>query len=92
MAEPTNEQTEQLYQDTCGDIASETNPATRYLRLTWEQERYDALVSRIKRARGEALAEIKASTNQTEQQIAEMVGLRTRQRVQQLINPDTKKR
>jgi hypothetical protein len=90
---PTDEQTEQLYRQLCADQAAEPDPVTRYLRLTWEQELYDALVSRIKRARGEALVEVKAARPElSEQAIAEMVGLKTRQRVQQLINPDAKKR
>lgn len=82
---------EQLFRDHLGGIAREPDLVVRYQQLTMEQERYDGLVSRIKAARGEALAGLKA-TGMAEQQIADAVGLGTRQRVQQLINPAAKSR
>lgn len=67
----------------CGDILDEKDPLIRYHALTHEQALYDALVSAIKRKRGEALAQLAEGT--TKQAVANLVGLGTRQRVDQLI-------
>lgn len=68
----------------CGDLLTEPDPLIRYTRLTAEQALYDALVSAIKRERGRALAELAEGRSNTA--VAELVGLGTRQRVEQLIS------
>lgn len=67
----------------CGELLAEPDPLIRYSRLTSEQALYDALVSAIKRERGRALAELGSGRSNTE--VAQLVGLGTRQRVEQLI-------
>lgn len=90
-ATPDPAAVEALYRELLGEIDAEPDPAVRFRLLTPQQELFDALVSRIKVARGSALAELKGS-GLTEQQIADVSGLGTRQRVQQLIADPRKKR
>lgn len=72
-----------LLANLCGDILSDPDPLTRYHALTREQALYDALVSTIKRRRGEALAELRA--DHSEQAVADMAGLGSRQLVGRLV-------
>lgn len=87
-----------LRQNLLGDILAEPDPTIRYHLLTREQAMYDALVSAIKRDRGEALAEVEQSLRNAAEargerptkvairrQVAEVAGLGTRQRVEQLM-------
>jgi hypothetical protein len=67
----------------CSEILAEPDPGLRYLMLTREQATFEALAEVIKRRRGRALAEMARSA--TKEQIADVTGLGTRQRVQQLI-------
>lgn len=67
----------------CGDLLAEPDPLVRYTRLTAEQALFEALVSAIVRLRGEALGELREG--RTAKQVADLVGLGTRQRVDQLI-------
>jgi hypothetical protein len=80
-AEPHD--TAALLDSLCGDLLVEADPLIRYVSLTVEQVRYDALVSAIKQQRGAALAELRA-TGLTWQQVADSAGLGTLQRAQQL--------
>lgn len=75
---------ERLLHLVCGDILEEPDPLVRYQMLCSEQVHVDALVSAIKRRRGAALAEIKA-TGLTFAEVASVSGLGTRQRVEKLI-------
>ncbi len=72
-----------LLRNLCGDLLDEPDDLIAYERLTREQALYDALVSAIKRARGERLARLAQGRTGTE--LADLVGLGTRQRVEQLI-------
>jgi hypothetical protein len=80
-AEPHD--TAALLESLCGDLLSEHDPLIRYVSLSAEQARYDALVSAIKAERGRALTELKAS-GLTWEQVAEAANLGTYQRAQQL--------
>ena len=60
-----------------------TDPAGRYQALTRVQGEFDAMVSAIKLARGEALAELKVG--RSHQAVADLVGTRRYQTVQDLI-------
>lgn len=72
-----------LLQLQCGDLLEETDPLIRYVALTSEQVRYDALVSAIKVERGRAVAALRAS-GLGWQEVADATGLGTYQRAQQL--------
>lgn len=72
-----------LLDNLCGDLLTEPDALIRYVTLTSEQARYDALVSAIKAERGRALAELKAS-GLSWQQVADAAQLGTYQRAQQL--------
>lgn len=80
-AEPHD--TAALLQLQCGDLLDEPDPLIRYISLTAEQVRYDALVSAIKAERGRALAKLRA-TGLSWQQVADAAQLGTYQRAQQL--------
>lgn len=80
-AEPHD--TAALLDSLCGDLLAEADPLVRYVSLTAEQARYDALVSAIKRARGDAITELR-ETGLTWEKVAEAAGLGTYQRAQQL--------
>lgn len=67
----------------CGDLLDETDDLVAYHALTREQALYDALVSAIKRERGRRLARL--AEGRTRVEVADLVGLGTRQRVDQLI-------
>lgn len=82
-AEPAEVQA--LLEAICGDLLAEPDWLVRYSRLTSEQALYDALVSAIKRERGRALAEGKA-TGLTWEQVAEAAQLGSYQRAQKLAN------
>jgi len=60
------------------------DPLERYGALTKVQQELDALVSGVKVARGQALDELRPGATWAE--IAELAGLGTYQRAQQLIN------
>lgn len=66
-----------------GDVLAEPDALIRYEHLTREQALYDALVSAIKQERGRALAAL--AEGRSKSQVAELAGLGTRQRVEQLI-------
>lgn len=80
-AEPSDVQA--LLRNLCGDVLGEPDWLIRYTRLTADQVLYDALVSAIKRERGRALREAKAS-GLTWEQVAEATGLGTYQRAQKV--------
>jgi hypothetical protein len=82
-AEPADVQA--LLHNVCGDLLAEPDWLVRYSRLTSEQSLYDALVSAIKRERGKALAEGKAS-GLTWEQVAEAAQLSSYQRAQKLAS------
>lgn len=73
-----------LLDSLCGDLLAEPDPLVRYVALSSEQARYDALVSAIKVQRGMALRAM-ADTGATYEQIAVATGLGGKQRVSQLI-------
>ena len=81
-AEPTEVQA--VLQNLCGYHLAEPDAVHRYAVLTREQVLYDALVQAIRRERGRALADLVAA-GYTAAQVAELVNLGTRQRVQRLI-------
>lgn len=72
-----------LLDNLLGDLLAEPDDLVRYHALTREQALYDSLVSAIKRKRGEALARL--AEGNTKQAVADLAGLGTRQRVDQLI-------
>lgn len=76
-------ETNALMRQLCGDLLDEADPAIRYSLLTAEQARYAALVSAIKAARGQAIGEMRRAGHSW-QEIAEITGLGTYQRAQQL--------
>ena len=73
-----------LLDNLCGEILAESDPLVRYTMLTKEQALFDALVSAIKRKRGDALAEM-VDAGATQESLTSSTGLGTRQRVAQLI-------
>lgn len=74
-----------LLDNLLGDLLGEPDPMVRYHKLTMEQALYDALVSAIKARRGAALAELREQQGLTLAQVADLVGLGSKQRVAQLI-------
>lgn len=74
---------EALLSTLLGDVLAETDPLRRYHELTRAQVLYDRLVSAIKRERGRVLADL--AEGRTRQEVAELAGLGSRQRVDQLI-------
>lgn len=89
--EPEPTDVEALLANLCGDILAEPDLLVRYTMLSKEQVLYDALVSRLKAERGKVLAELVVEERKTrpaiaaKQAVAEAAGLRSRQRVEQLI-------
>jgi hypothetical protein len=63
---------------------AEPDPVEQYRLLTEVQDEFDAMVSAIKLARGEALAELKVGRSY--QAVADLVDIRRYQTVQDLIN------
>jgi hypothetical protein len=74
---------EALRDNLLGDLLAEQDDLIAYQRLTREQALCDALVSEIKRLRGERLRRL--AEGRTAEQVADLTGLGTRQRVQQLM-------
>lgn len=80
-AEPA--EVEALLHNLCGDLLAEPDPLIRYTALTTQQALVDGVVSALKRERGKALGEL--NCYHSLEAVAELVGLGSRQRVQQLI-------
>lgn len=74
---------EALLHNLLGHVLAEPDPLRRYRELTRAQALCDGLVSAIKRERGRVLAEL--AEGRTRQEVAELAGLGSRQRVDQLI-------
>lgn len=72
-----------LLHNLLGDVVAEPDDLIAYHALTREQALYDALVSAIKRERGRRLHRLAES--RTKAEVADLAGLGTRQRVDQLI-------
>jgi hypothetical protein len=84
MYEPDRHDVEALRDTLLGDLLAEPDSLRRYHGLSKEQVLYDALVSEIKRMRGQALAAMVAAGH-SQREVAQLAGLGSQQRVHQLV-------
>lgn len=68
------------------NVVALPDPEQRYLELTKLQRVIEEFQSALVRARGAALKELKDKRGLSSREVAELVGLGTRQRVDQIIN------